>query len=315
MIPIVPIAFILAIRYYPNNLSFQIGQIQIVLGLLFLLGCWAFLNERKLLSGMLIGFAGSVKPQYLPLGLFALWNKEWKLAAGIGLAFALALALSLGVYGWNNHLDYIPVMKFLSQRGEYLHLNQSVNGIVVRFLYLGPSLDIDPRMAPQSAFPPYISAVYVSTVVSSALMLALPFFFSVRKIGISSIDANTNLIRICAACILFTMASPIAWVHHYNVLLPAYAVSFQAARYRWQGPTLRAAIAALAVSLFLTGYPVVPATVPADPSQNIIQSHVFFGALILLTVLFFESRCLPISQNRSLAPGGDISPTPASPSP
>ena len=47
-VPIGPIAFIIALRYYPNNLAFQIGQMQVLLGLLFVLACFAVFAIAKL---------------------------------------------------------------------------------------------------------------------------------------------------------------------------------------------------------------------------------------------------------------------------
>jgi hypothetical protein len=40
----------------------------------------------------------------------------------------------------------------------------------------------------------------------------------------------------------------------------------------------------------LTGYPLTSATSPTLPSLNLIQSHVFFGAVMLVTVMLAEIR-------------------------
>ena len=37
-VPVGPVAFLIAVQIYPNNLAFQFGQMQILLGLLFLAG-------------------------------------------------------------------------------------------------------------------------------------------------------------------------------------------------------------------------------------------------------------------------------------
>jgi hypothetical protein len=285
-IPVGPIAFLVAIRFYPSNLAFQIGQMQILLGLLFLLACWAVLHDRRMLAGCLIALAATVKPQFFPLGLLALWRKDWRFAAGLAAVTAVSLAISVSLYGWRTHLDYLSVLEFLSKHGEYQHLNQSVDGILVRWLYHGPSLDRDPNgLIPQSAFPPYIAAVYISTMVSSLLMLLIPFF--VRAKGT---DHVSRLLEFCAASVLFTMASPIAWVHHYNILLPVYVVALRALFDRWHGARAWTVLALLAISFVLTGYPLMPASDPTTTSLNIFQSHVFFGALALVGILVVEMR-------------------------
>jgi hypothetical protein len=283
-IPVGPIAFLTAIRFYPSNLAFQIGQMQVLLGLLFLLSCWALLRDRNVLAGCLIALTGTVKPQFLPLGLLALWRKNWSFVVGLAAVTAVSLVLSISLYGWRTHLDYLSVLGFLSKHGEYQHLNQSIDGILIRWLYQGPSLDRDPQgLIPQSMFPPYIAAAYITTIASSLLMLVIPFF--VRAKGA---DRISRLLEFCAASVLFTMASPIAWVHHYNTLLPAYVVALRAVFDRWQGSRAWVALTLLAISLVLTGYPFVPANDPTTASLNLIQSHVFFGALALVGVLLAE---------------------------
>ncbi|WP_413989772.1 glycosyltransferase family 87 protein [Labrys okinawensis] len=285
-VPIGPIAFILALRFYPSNLAFQIGQMQILLGFLFLLACWAVLNDRRVLAGALIALAATVKPQFLPLGVLALWQRNWRFAAGMIGVTAASLALSISLYGWLTHLDYLSVLSFLSKHGEYQHLNQSLGGFLVRELYQGPSLDRDPSGSiPQSAFPPYIAAVYIPTIISSLLMLLTPFL--VRSKGT---DRISRLLEFCTASLLFTMASPIAWVHHYNILLPVYIVALKGVFERWQGARARIALTLLGVSLLLTGYPWALASDPTIPSLDLLQSHVFFGALMLVGILLIEMR-------------------------
>jgi Glycosyltransferase family 87 len=285
-VPVGPIAFLAAIRFYPSNLAFQIGQMQILLGLLFLLACWASWHDRRALAGCLIALAATVKPQFFPLGLLALWRKNWSFVAGLAAVTAASLVLSISLYGWRTHLDYLDVLGFLSKHGEYQHLNQSVDGILVRWLYQGPSLDRDPSgLIPQSAFPPYIAGVYIPTILSSVLMLVIPFLVRAK-----ANDRTSRLLEFCGASILFTMASPIAWVHHYNILLPIYVVALKAVFDRWQGIRAATVLTLLAASFVLTGYPLVPAGDPTMPSLNLLQSHVFFGALVLVGVLLVEMR-------------------------
>jgi alpha-1,2-mannosyltransferase len=63
--PVAPTAFLIAVLFYPNRLAFQLGQMQVLLGLLVLLACLALLNERRVLCGCLIAAAATVKPQLL----------------------------------------------------------------------------------------------------------------------------------------------------------------------------------------------------------------------------------------------------------
>ncbi len=285
-VPIEPIAFLLAVRFYPSNLAFQIGQMQIVLGLLFLLACMAFLSSRLAWAGALIGMAAMVKPQFAPLGLLALWRRQWTFFAALAAVGGGALLLSIALYGWRTHLDYFSVLDFLSKHGEYQHLNQSINGVLVRWLYSGPSLDRDPEgLIPQSAFPPFIQPVYLATLVSTLIMLAIPFVARNKED-----DRISRLLAFCTASVLFTMASPIAWVHHYNILVPVYAVALRAAGDRWRGCALLTVVSLLVVSYVAVGFPIVPANAPTIPSMNLIQSHVLIGAFLLVGICLIELR-------------------------
>lgn len=289
-VPIGPIAFILSVRFYPENLAFQIGQIQLFLGLLFLLACWACVTGRFGWAGCLIGVAATVKPQFAPLALLALWRRQWNMFAGIVGVGVVSLALSVALFGWRAHFDYLSVLKFLSEHGEHQHLNQSINGLLLRWLYSGPSLDRDPNgLIPQSAFPPFIETVYISTLVSTIVMLAIPFFVKNK-----SDDRISRLLAFCCGSVLFTMASPIAWVHHYNILLPVYVVALRAGIDRWNGSAACwALLGMLMLSFLLVGYPLVSANSSTDWSLNILQSHVLIGALGLVGILLVELRTVP----------------------
>jgi len=288
-VPVAPIAYFVALRFYPNNLAFEIGQMQLGLGLLFLAACYSLLHDRRILAGVFIAIAGMTKPQFLPLGLLAAWRKDWCFVGGL-LATAIVFTMtSIWLYGWYNHLDYLSVLSFLSRHGEYQHLNQSLGGILDRWLYHGSSLDRDPKgMIPQSAFPPYIPGVYIPVVISSLVMVAVPFLIKVK-----GADYVSQLIGFCLAAALFTMASPVAWVHHFNVLLPGYVVGLKGVFDRWKGPQAWVALSLVGLSFFLVGYPLVPANSLTDPAHNILQSHVFFGAFILVIVMFAEASTLP----------------------
>lgn len=288
-LPVAAAAFIVALRFYPDNLAFEIGQMQLVLGLLFLAACYAKLSNRPGFAGGLIGLAAMTKPQFLPFALLAIFRRDWRFSAGLLAVAVLMTILSVLLYGWHNHLDYLKVLSFLSRRGEYQHLNQSIGGLLDRWLYHGPSLDRDPLGAiPQSAFPPYIPAVYFTVLATSIVFLVLPF-----AVAVKGMDSTSQLIGFCMAATLFTMASPIAWVHHFNVLLPGYAVAIQAALDRWQGGRLYFSLSLTGVSAVLVGYPIEPASAITDPARNLLQSHVLFGACILVAVFLQEAVVVP----------------------
>jgi hypothetical protein len=296
-LPVAPIAFLIALAFYPDYLALRLGQVQILLDFLFLLASLARLSDAKFIAGCLIGAAATVKPQFLPLVLLTLWWREWTFAAGAAIIAIPAVLLSVLLYGIDAQFDYLTVLSFLTQHGELYHLNQSVNGIVGRFLYLGPSLDIDPQgPIRQSAFPPYIPVVYFATLVTSLLLTALPFVLNPR-----TDDRLARLLLFSAAAILFTMATPIAWVHHYGILLPGYVVAIQAIRSRKAKGRGAIEFVVLATSFVLTGLPLAHPFAPTVRALNLLQSHVFIGACLLIGLLLAEWRS---RAGNTLSPAG-----------
>jgi hypothetical protein len=283
-LPVGAIAFLAALTVYPNRLALQFGQIQVLLGLLFLMSCLALEQGKSLWAGCLIAGAATIKPQFLLLGVFMLWRRDWRFVGGFVAVAAAGALLSICIYGWQNQLDYLRVLSFLSQHGEYHHLNQSINGIFNRYLYDGPSVDVDPdNPIPNSGFPPYIPTVYAATTLTSLVLVASAFL--VRR---SEPDRLLNLAGFCLGAILFTMASPIAWVHHYNILLPAYVVALKLGYERGPGKQRRLQMALVLVSIALTSIPLVAPFGPTRPDLNLLQTHVFFGALLLVALLLNE---------------------------
>ncbi len=81
------------------------------------------------------------------------------------------------------------------------------------------------------------------------------------------------------------MASPVAWEHHYGILLPIYALLLpQLCQYRiWGVLTLPL----LGLSYVLaSNYFYIAKKFAALPLLNIVQSYLFFGALIVLLILY-----------------------------
>jgi alpha-1,2-mannosyltransferase len=295
-LPIGPVAFMMWIKFFPDHLALRLGQIQVLLGLLFLLACWSLLYDRRALAGMLVAAAATMKPQFLLFGVWALWQRDWRFVAAFAAVTGASLVVAIGLYGWDAQVAYLNVLSYLSRHGECFHLNQSVNGVLNRYL-AGPCIDFDQRVDPatpirNSWFPPYNATVYVATLVSSLLLVAAAF------VRTKAPDRHATLLAFCTAGLLFTMASPIAWVHHYNILLPGYLIGLKVMIDRHDNNPAWKSLLFLAVSFALTGLGFRPIFGPTDQSSNLVQSHVFFGAVILAVVLLLELHRYRVPQRR-----------------
>src|SRR5712692_8270640 len=83
------------------------------------------------------------------------------------------------------------------------------------------------------------------------------------------------------AMLTCVMASPVAWEHHYGVLLPLYAALLPLAL-RLPTPPL----VWLAVSYVLTSNYFSVTKLAASTPLNFVQSWILFGALIVLGCLY-----------------------------
>ncbi len=115
-----------------------------------------------------------------------------------------------------------------------------------------------------------------------------------------------------------TIASPIAWEHHYGIMFPIFALMLPACvRVQPWG--------AWTIPLFGVGYILVSEDFTnvtarlADSHLNVLQSSLFFGALIILALLYSlvsaPYRCAqfqdtPIASRRCGGKGVDCSSSP-----
>jgi alpha-1,2-mannosyltransferase len=264
------------LTFYPLVKSYELGQIQTWLYFFFVIAVWAWTGGRKMLAGIFVGAICVIKPQ---LGLLVVWGglrKEWRFVAGATATAGSLGLISLGLFGWENHVDYLRALSFMAKHGESYYTNQSVNGLLNRLFFNGTNLHGNPH-----AFAPYNRWIYLATLASSVVLIGAAL---IRKRGAFRRAGNADFL---AAALTFTIASPIAWEHHYNILLPIFAVALPAVLARWGG---RAPAWMLALAFALTANIYVLVNALANTRLNFLQSHLFFGAMILLFLLHLLRR-------------------------
>lgn len=269
------------LTFFPVMVPYRGGQIQTWLNLLFCFSLWAWCAGRTATAGVLLGLVSLIKPQ---LGLLFVWGllrgRTRFVVAGLATC-AAGLGLSCALLGAEAHRDWLPVLRFVSERGESFFPNQCVNGLLHRALRNGENLR---WTAPGGAddwmahFPPYHAGVHVGTLLSSALLLALALFLPqpARARG-GALDFA--LMAVCATC-----ASPIAWEHHYGILLPIFLLLVAELRLL-PGPAPWRAWALLAACYVLVAHPWRVTQAWADTPFNVVQSYLFLAVLALLGLL------------------------------
>jgi alpha-1,2-mannosyltransferase len=279
------------LTFYPVMRAYANGQMQTWLNALFAAAVWAWATGRREAAGALLALSCAVKPQ---LGVFVLWGlirRQWSFLAAFGLVAAVLVGLSIAMYGWGPHVEYLGMLRFLGERGEAFFPNQSVNGLLNRWLFNGDVLFWKQPWVEH--FPPYDARIFVPTVISSLALLAVGLV-PPRRPG-----ARAGLIDFCLMGLAATMASPIAWEHHYGVALPVFAVAWRCAA---AGARTRLA---LAVSYVLVSNCFWVTKALAASRWNVLESYLFFGAIVLLVVLVRGRACVAQpSTGAGAGPGG-----------
>jgi hypothetical protein len=255
-----------ALAFYPVLKAYSLGQMQVWVNALFAVFLYAWVAGWKRTAGVLVACMAAVKPQY---GVFVVWGllrREPGFVAAAAAAGALLLAVSIGRFGWESHLDYLSVLGHVSRLGEAYWPNQTLNGFLQRLLDNGVSTHWDPHV-----YPPYHAGVHVGTLVGGALLLGAALWLPART------PSRAGPIDLAATGLALTMASPVAWEHHYGVLLPILALLLPALLCR---PLLgRATLPVFAIGAAIAGNAWLALGALSGTAWNPLQSLLLFVAL------------------------------------
>ncbi|EKQ71014.1 Protein of unknown function (DUF2029) [Leptolyngbyaceae cyanobacterium JSC-12] len=265
----------LALTFYPLYHSFKLGQIQTWLNALFAIVLWLWLKGDKRLAGGLTGIMCLIKPQSLLLLLWGMLRKQWLFVVSYLAVVFIGFGISILLFGFSNHLEYLKVLSFISRHGESFFPNQSFNGLLNRVLFNGNNLFWE-----GNSFPDFNPVVYYGATLFSFALVGLALVRPKR------LDERGSVVDLAIIALTSTIASPVAWEHHYGILIPIYA--YLLAKFSEFKSANRTLILGLAVSYLLTGkyIPFVNLLAFAPFNLNIIQSHIFFGGLIALVLLY-----------------------------
>lgn len=268
-LPVLVLAAALGLTFYPLLQGHRLGQVQIFLNLALGLALLT-LSRWPLASGALVGLCCLLKPHY---ALFVAWGAlrgRWRWLAGLLAVFGAGSLLALAVYGVAPHRHYLDFLSQIAQVGEVYWSNQSLNGLLNRWWDTG-----DPALWDPSVFPRYHPVVHWGTQAGSALVLLLVLARR-RQVRDGGLDFGAMLAAL-------TLASPIAWEHHYGGLLPVFALLLGR---QASGGASRGAWVALGLSWALMSNAVVrPDWLLALPAGEWLMNHLWLGALLLFGLL------------------------------
>lgn len=272
---------LLGLMFYPIMYSHMIGQVQTFLTAMFALLFYFWLLGLQAPAGAMLGLMCLIKPQYGLVLIWGVFRRAWGFVGAAVAVGSVGLGASIALFGLQNHLGYLEVLSYLSRHGEAFYPNQSMNGLLNRLLHNGDSLAFH-----VSEFAPYHPLVYLGSLAFALLLVLSAFLFPVVRRRAGS-PMDLALISLAA-----TIASPIAWEHHYGILFPIFALLFGIAlRDQADGVNRRGVLGVLMASYLLCSTFLFGTTSLANTTlANVLMSYLFFGALMTVGVLFHLIR-------------------------
>jgi alpha-1,2-mannosyltransferase len=251
---------------YPLMKGYSLGNAQTFLSFGFTLLLLLWTTGRQRAGGIVAAMLTAVKPQFILLFLWFLVRRRWGAAWAFLACGAVLLLASVAVFGWHNNLDYIGVLAGLSHKAQSHYANQSMFGTINRMIFNGENLGYTPYV-----YTPYIPWVYRATVATSLLLVALELLYPWRKLRGTTAD-------IAAMGIVSVAASPMAWEHHYGIIIGIAAWAwFAHACWMKQRPWVLGTAVFLSCN-FLAAFNYLW----NKPGWNVLQSYIYIGALLLM---------------------------------
>jgi hypothetical protein len=278
------------LSFDPIMYAYEVGQIQVLIDLAVGGALLCQLKGRPRAAGAVMALAALVKPQY---GLVLVWSilrREHRFSIGF-LATAAPIGLiSLLVFGIAEHFSYLSVIGYIGRHGELFWANQSVNGLLNRLVH-----DADAMTWNARAFAPFHPLVYAGTLASTLAFLLFGLGFRPRWTRradaggpAAAIVRQERTLDLATMILALTLASPIAWEHHYGIAWPAMVLALVALvglRARRSDRLVGAVAIGLGASYWLISNYLTQIFPAAGTPFSVLQSYTFFGGLMLLATL------------------------------
>jgi hypothetical protein len=270
-----------ALFFMPITLAFALGQAQIFLDVLFALLVLFWVDEKERPAGVMMALLAMVKPQFGLLLLWAALRRRWNALAAGAVTLAVGGAASLAVFGVRNNLDYLGVLAGLSRKAQPHYANQSMFGLLNRAIFNGENLPYNPYI-----YPPYVPWIYYVTLATTAALVLLALAYPWR-------ERAGGMADLAAVGVVSVIATPMAWEHHYGVMLPIFVWLWFGVYRMGCGSAGKLALAFVLIADFLSPFNFLAAI----PVANVLQSYMYFGALLLLWLLMRDA--MPLSRSAS----------------
>jgi len=271
---------LLLFTFYPVVKAGTLGQMQVWLNAFFAISILCYITGHDVLAGIMLGLMASIKPHYALFILWGLLRGNTRLVIAITATGMLGVLLGMHEFGFAMYLDYLRGLSFVTQHGESYYTNQSFNALAGRlFSVRYPEIFNNLRWNGYR-YPPYNVWIFSFTQITSIATLVISL------IKTKSQSRESKLADFLLMGLGATLASPIAWEHHYGILFPVFVCTWLIL---WFGntPLKNTWIKSTFVVLYLIAANVFPfAKFVAGSYFNILQSYLLIAASGMFVILW-----------------------------
>jgi len=277
----------LLFTFYPVVKAGTLGQMQVWLNAFFAIAILSYIMGYDILAGIMLGLMSSIKPHYALFIIWGLLRGNKRLAIAMIVTGALGILLGMHEFGFAMYVYYLRGLSFVSQHGESVYTNQSFNGLAGRLLSVRYPNAFNNLIWNGYRYPPYSKWVFAFTQIT-AIIVSLISLIKTKRQGTEAKVADFLLMGLGA-----TLASPIAWEHHYGILFPIF-VCLWLILWFGNGPLKNIWAKIAFVTYYLLAANVIPFTkFLASSYFNVLQSYLLFaacGVFALLVAIKHQSK-------------------------
>jgi alpha-1,2-mannosyltransferase len=269
----------LLFTFYPVVKAGSLGQMQVWLNAFFAIAILCYITGYDVLAGIMLGLMASIKPHYALFILWGLMRGNKRLVIAITVTGLLGVLLGTHEFGFAMYVDYLRGLSFVSQHGESYYTNQSFNALAGRIFSVRYPEIFNNLKWNGYRYPPYNVWIFSFTQITSIAVLVITL------IKTKIVTKESKLADFLLMGLGATLASPIAWEHHYGVLFPIFVSTWLIL---WFGdvPLKNIWIKVAFVTFYLVAANVFPfAKFTADSYLNILQSYLLIAATGIFIIL------------------------------
>lgn len=246
---------------FPTKFTLGMGQSNLIALALFIGSVLLDQKNKKVLAGVLFAFAIMFKPILGFCILYFLWKKSWKtilacMITGISLAMLQILLLPKTLVAWQEYVTQVLPGLFTS-KGREVYYNQGLLGTTARLVNDGTMRTVISLIG---------SAIFLGAILTKSM--------STRR--------DSFLILALLLCVL-PLIDGLSWQHHFVILLFPMLYAFS------EFQDNKSLLCLLGLSYLLISYNIKSPQQFLHFPLNLVISHVFFGAILLFTILLYGS--------------------------